>query len=118
MLTTTIPCEWGKPRDRIDRHEAQIAAYLREMEDTDGKENTAGGEKTTAEIRRIVKELSERKERYKPYEEDPERTEGTQKSLTDGDSRLMMANGKMEVCYSVQTAAAVVADGDTTAYRI
>ncbi|MDR2246628.1 MAG: hypothetical protein LBE17_08200 [Treponema sp.] len=55
------------------------------MEDTDGKENTAGGEKTTAEIRQLVKELSGRKERYKTYEEDLERAGGTQKSLTDGD---------------------------------
>jgi hypothetical protein len=32
------------------------------------------------------------------------RRAGNQKSLTDSDSRLMPANGRMDVCYNVQTA--------------
>jgi transposase len=94
----------GKLRDRIAHLEAQIGEYLRELEDNDGKENTSGGEKNTAEIKGIVTELSRRKGRYEAYAEDLERTGETQKSLTDPDSRLMAANGKMEVCYNVQTA--------------
>jgi hypothetical protein len=48
--------------------------------------------------------LSERKERYKSYEEELEGKGETQKSLSDEESRLMAANGKMDVCYHVQTA--------------
>jgi hypothetical protein len=93
----------GKLRDRIARLEAQIEAYLRELEDNDGKENTVDGEKNTVVIKRVVTELSRRKGQYETYAEDLERTGETQKSLTDADSRLMVANGKMEVCYNVQT---------------
>jgi hypothetical protein len=62
------------------------------------------GEKSAGEIKRIVEELSERKARYERYEEELEGKGETQKSLTDEESRLMAANGKMDVCYNVQTA--------------
>jgi hypothetical protein len=52
----------------------------------------------------IITELSERKERYRGYADELARSGETQKSLTDGDNRLMMSNDKMEVCYNVQTA--------------
>jgi hypothetical protein len=74
------------------------------LEDKDGKE-TACGEKSAEAIKGIVTELSERKERYASCVEELERSGETQKSLTDPDSRLMAANGKMEVCYNVQTTA-------------
>jgi hypothetical protein len=93
----------AKLRGRIDRLETHIEEYSKELEANDGKENS-GGEKSAEEINRIVMELSERKERYKTYVEELERTGETQKSLTDGDSRLMAANGKREVCCNVQAA--------------
>jgi transposase len=93
----------AKLRERIDRLETHIEEYLKELEDNDGKENT-GKEKTAAEVQGIVTELSERKERYESYMKALERTGESQKSLTDEDSRLMAANGKMEMCYNVQTA--------------
>ena len=52
----------------------------------------------------IIRTLVERKERYQSYADELTQTGVTQKSLTDPDSRLMMANGKMDVCYNVQTA--------------
>jgi hypothetical protein len=67
-------------------------------------ENAAAGEKSSEGINRIITELSERKERYQGYADEMAQSGETQKSLTDGDSRLMMSNGKMEVCYNVQTA--------------
>jgi hypothetical protein len=93
----------GKLRDRIARLEGHIEGYLKELDDNDGGENGCG-ERSTEEIKGIVKELSVRKERYESYKDELERNGETQKSLTDEDSRLMAANGKMEVCYSVQTA--------------
>jgi hypothetical protein len=93
----------AKLRERIDRLETHIEEYLKELEENDGKETT-GKEKTSAEIQGIVTELSGRKERYESYVEELERSGESQKSLTDEDSRLMAANGKMEVCYNVQTA--------------
>jgi hypothetical protein len=92
-----------KLRDRIVRLDVHLEEYLRELEDNDGKENTCG-ERSAVEINRIVTELSERKERYTTYREELEGTGETKKSLTDEESRLMAVNGKMEVCYNVQTA--------------
>jgi hypothetical protein len=96
----------GKLKDRIARLEGRMEEYLKELDENDGKEeSTRCGEKSAGEIKRIVEELSKRKALYKSYEEELERKGETQKSLTDGDSRLMAANGKMDVCYNVQTAA-------------
>jgi hypothetical protein len=58
--------------------------------------------KTAVEINRIVMDLSGWKEQYETYIEELERGRETQKSLTDPDSRLMVAQGKVEVCYTVQ----------------
>jgi hypothetical protein len=48
-----------------------------------------------------IRALEERKERHQGYEEELKQSGESRKSLTDGDSRL---NGKMDVCYNVQTA--------------
>jgi hypothetical protein len=94
----------AKLQDRIARIEAKIETYLGELEENDGKENACGDGKSREEISSIVKELSERKEQYEGYAKELKESGETQKSLTDGDSRLMLANGKMDVCYNVQTA--------------
>ena len=82
--------------------ETELAAM--ELEEADHAEDAVEKEKSEEEIGRIVKELQERKALYQGYAEELKETRETQKSLTDGDSRLMRANGKMEVCYNVQTA--------------
>lgn len=92
-----------KIKDRTARINAKIEEYLRELEERDCKENAAYGEKSAEEIMRIITELSERKELYQSYAEELAQTGETQKSLTDPDSRRMMANGKSEVCYNVQS---------------
>jgi transposase len=93
-----------KLAERIKRIDARIEEYLRELNNGDLKENDAGGEKTAQELKGIINRLSERRQQYKEYEEELERTGETQKSLTDPDSRLMLSNGKMDVCYNVQMA--------------
>jgi DNA-binding transcriptional regulator GbsR (MarR family) len=72
----------AKLQDRIVRLEVHIEEYLKEVEDNDGKE-TACGEKSVEGIKNIVRELSEREERYEGYREELERSGETQKSLTE-----------------------------------
>lgn len=93
-----------KLQERIARIDAKIEEYLRELEVGDTQENTVSDGKSAEDITRIIKELAERKERYQSYADELAKTGETQKSLTDPDSRLMMANGKLDVCYNVQTA--------------
>jgi transposase len=93
-----------KLKDRIERIEAKIEGYLAELETADAAEESAIVEKSAQEITEIVRDLRERKAKYQAYEKELEETGETQKSLTDPESRLMLSNGKMDVCYNVQTA--------------
>ena len=93
-----------KLKDRLERIDKKIDEYLSELEETDLEEELAEKEKSTEEINKIIKDLKERKVSYEAYSKELEETGETQKSLTDPDSRLMLANGKMDVCYNVQTA--------------
>jgi hypothetical protein len=93
-----------KLEERIARIDAKIEEYLHELEDSDWAENTVEGEKSTEEIAQIITQLAARKERYQAYSEELKQTGEYQKSLTDPDSRLMISNGKQDVCYNVQSA--------------
>lgn len=94
----------NKLADRIARIDAKIQEYLDELNSRDSQEDAAESEHTPEEITAIVVNLAQRKSKYESYRDELEQTGGTQKSLTDPDSRLMMANGKMDVCYNIQTA--------------
>jgi transposase len=93
-----------KLEERIARIDVKIEEYLHQLEESDSKEDAASGEKTSEEISKIITELAIRKSRYEAYADELKQNGETQKSLTDPDSRLMMANGKLDVCYNVQTA--------------
>jgi transposase/IS5 family transposase len=93
-----------KLQERLARIDAKIEEYMKELEEGDEKDDAAEGEKTTDEIAGIIRELEERKALYESYAEELVQTGESQKSLTDPDSRLMKANGKLDVCYNVQTA--------------
>ena len=93
-----------KLTERISRINAKIDEYLHQLEDSDSEENTATGEKSSEEIAKIICELKKRKTSYEGYAAELQEGSDTQKSLTDSDSRLMMANGKLDVCYNIQTA--------------
>jgi transposase len=93
-----------KLAERIARLNAQIEEYLRQIDDTDKQENAVSGEKTTEEIQKIIEGLKSRKSEYQSYRDELKENGETQKSLTDSDSRRMMANGKAEICYNIQTA--------------
>jgi len=92
-----------KLQDKIARIDVKIEEYMNLLEKSDLEEETIASEKSPEEITRIITEMSERKAQYQEYINDMEQTGQTQKSLTDPDSRLMKANGKMDVCYNVQT---------------
>lgn len=92
-----------KLQDKIARLDTKIEEYLQLMEEQDKREET-DNQLTTNEITKIIFELTERKVKYEEYSQEMKQTGETQKSLTDPDSRLMMANGKMDICYNVQTA--------------
>ena len=89
--------------ERIARIDENINKYMRELEETDSQEKMTASEKTAEEIADIINDLEERKELYQSYADELARTGESQISLTDPDSRLMKANGKMDVCYNVQS---------------
>ena len=93
-----------KLKKLIKRIEEHIECYLKELETTDEVEDKVEKEKSAQEIGEIIKGLKERKELYDGYSKELEKNGESQKSLTDSASRLMKANGKMDVCYNIQTA--------------
>jgi transposase len=93
-----------KLKDRIKMIDNKLDEYFKELEKNDKEEGAAEKEKSTAEIKKIINDLNERKITYQRYTDEIEKTGENQKSLTDPESRLMLANGKMDVCYNVQTA--------------
>jgi transposase len=93
-----------KLKDRLKRIEEKINEYLKDLERTDKEEDLTDRKMSTEEIQLIIKELTERKVLYEEYSQELKDNGETQKSLTDNDSRLMPANGKMDICYNVQMA--------------
>ena len=79
-----------KLRDRMERIDAKIDRYMKELESNDKAECGADGGKSAAQITEIAMELAQ--------------TGETQKLLTDADSRLMKTKDGVDVCYNVQTA--------------
>jgi len=88
---------------RIGRIDAKISEYIGLLDETDDLESDDMN-LSAADIKAIVGELAERRQRYTDYRKDLEETDQSQKSLTDPDSRLMLSNGKTDVCYNIQTA--------------
>ena len=93
-----------KLKDRLERIDEKIKEYLKELDKMDAEEDKVEKKKSAEDIQRIIKELRERKEKYQGYKSELEERRETQISLTDSESRLMPCNGKMDVCYNVQTA--------------
>jgi len=93
-----------KLQNRLKQIEDKIEKYLSDLDETDGEEEEAERGKSTSEIKEIIEGLKSRKEKYQAYEEELQENGETQKSLTDTESRLMLSNGKMDVCYNVQAA--------------
>ena len=89
---------------RIARLDSRIEAYLAQMEELDSAEEQVAQDRSRENIAQIISDLKKRKDEYEGYRREMSEQGSTQKSLTDADSRLMLANGKMDVCLNVQTA--------------
>ena len=92
-----------KLQERMARIDVKIEEYLHELNEKDELEDSAEQTKSVEEITEIIAKLSARRTLYESYAADLAQTGETQKSLTDRDSRLMMTNGKTDVCYNVHT---------------
>lgn len=92
-----------KLSDRINRIDEKLSQYLRELDENDTQE-TPLSEKSADEIKAEIAALEERKERYQSYLDELIQNNETQKSLTDPESKLMKNNGKLDVCFNIQTA--------------
>ena len=91
-----------KIKERIARINTKIDEYMQQIDEADTDENAAEKVKSPEEIKAIISELISRKELYQSYADEMKQNGETQKSLTDPDSRRMMANGKLDICYNVQ----------------
>ena len=93
----------GKLSDRILWIDEKIASYLAELDENDEREKPIE-EKSKEEIEAAIADLERRKALYESYLKEMEDENKTQKSLTDPEAKLMKNNGKMDVCFNVQTA--------------
>ena len=94
-----------KLEELMGRIDENIDKYFAMLDKADAEDDDKGVAGLSAEqIKAILEELASRKEKYAGYLDELEETGQRQMSLTDPDSRLMMANGKLEVGYNVQTA--------------
>lgn len=97
----------AKTEARIKEIEKQISDYLEQIEENDRKEESTKA-LTKEELLEKIETVKKRKEYYEDLKAKMDETGEKQISIVDPDSRLMMNNRKMEVCYNVQT----VVDGE------
>ena len=93
----------SKLNDRLKWIDENITEYIKEMDKCD-KEDGDGAEHTKEQLENKIQELITRKDLYNSYLQEMKENGTTQKSITDPESRLMKNNGKLDVCYNVQTA--------------
>src|SRR3990172_8156662 len=92
-----------KLKERIRRVDASIEEYLKLLEANDEQEAAVPRHDAKVLQEKIVT-LKERLQHYQALLEALDNTSATQVSPTDPDSRLMVSNGKADVCYNVQLA--------------
>lgn len=112
--------------ERLKHIEERIERYLNEIDENDSSEENItacneGGDGSDDRVKRLNEKIEKLKEKKSEYEGLLTRMEvegKTELSLTDADSRMMHNNGKLEVCYNVQTAVdsknKLIADYDVT----
>jgi transposase len=93
----------SKLNDRLKWIDENITEFMKEMDNCD-KEDGNGTEDTKEQLKNKIQELNKRKDLYNSYLQEMKENNCTQKSITDPESRLMKNNGKLDVCYNVQTA--------------
>jgi transposase len=92
-----------KLEKKIKDIEEKIEQYLKEIEENDASE-ADDKSPDKKELKQKIELLKGRKEEYKELSKKLKESGSTQISLTDPDSRAMLNNQKIEVCYNVQIA--------------
>lgn len=92
----------AKLKKAIKEIEDKVEQYFTELEDND-KEEAYIAHCSVEDIKKKIKMLKDRKERYEGLLEELRESGETQISLTDPDSRAMVNNQRIEVCYNVKT---------------
>jgi transposase len=92
----------AKLKKAIKEIDEKVDGYLSELEDNDNKEAHIS-RLMAEEVKAKVKVLKERREEYRGLLTGLKESGESQISLTDPDSRAMLNNQKIEVCYNVQT---------------
>jgi len=88
---------------KLKRIENNVSEYMKLLDKSDKNEvNTSNY--TKEQIEDKINELNKKKDLYNSYLDEMAKDNMTQKSTTDPESRLMKNNGKLDVCYNVQTA--------------
>jgi len=91
----------AKLKKAIKEIDEKVDRYLAELEDND-QEEAYVSRPDAEDIRARVTMLKERGRRYRELLKELKDSGETQISLTDPDSRAMLNNQKIEVCYNVQ----------------
>ena len=95
--------------ERLKRLEQRIEEYLKEMEENDGADDgEERGEIDNSKVEKLKEKLAkleEKKQEYVQAQTLMKETGQREVSLTDPDSRLMMAGSqKLDVCYNAESA--------------
>ena len=93
----------SKLNDHLKWIDENITEFMKKMDKCD-KDDRNDTEYTKEQLENKIKELNTRKDLYNSYLQEMKENGDTQKSITDPESRLMKNNGKLAVCYNVQTA--------------
>ena len=88
---------------KISTIEKHIAEYLQQLDETDETEDIVP-EATADEIKTAIKELSNRKEKYREYLSRVKESGEKQLLTTDPEARRMHSKDGFHCCYNVQTA--------------
>ncbi len=82
--------------------EAKIETYFEELENNDNREANVSSDDAKG-LKKKIEILKDRKEKYQELLKKLKESGESQISLTDPDSRKMLSNQAMEICYNVQT---------------
>jgi len=91
----------AKLKKKLKEIDEKIDRYFEELEENDNNESNVNSP-DAEELKSKIEQLKERREKYQNYLRELKDSGETQISLTDQDSRAMVNNQRIEVCYNVQ----------------
>jgi transposase len=91
-------------RKKLARIDENISKYLSQMDKYDTDQQDSSDNYTPEKIKAVIEELNQRKELYKDYLDELNKTGETQKLTTDPEARVMQSKDGFHCYYNVQTA--------------